>query len=289
MNFRNLTSNASGANASSYQTASITPTPGSTLIAAIETDIGAGAPTTPSLSGLSLGWFMVEDCYFDQTGTTYRLTVFISSPVSQSGSSGIVTIDYGGVTQGGCSWIIDEALSAEWDGGFVQQSAKSAEPGSGATSIFISVADELTEGSGAWACASWVAEESGSVDSDWTILGQASHANPAAALISAYKDGLDGSVTFTWTTSAPKGAVILEVHGVVEIDLHAIQDDWSLRADGDTERSAGQTFVYEYYLTDTAGNRLTDPSGNYLVARNSETKYPQVLHALPDDFTMNTE
>lgn len=289
MQFRNLTSNASGSNASSYQTASVSPTPGATIIVAVETDIGAGAPATPSLSGLSLGWFVIEDCYYDQTGTTYRLTVFMSSPLSQASISGAITIDYDGVAQGGCSWIVDEALAADASRGFVRQSAKSAEPGSGATSVSIGVPEEGIEGSAMWACASWVAEESGTVSSGWEVLGQASHAAPSAAIISAFKSTLQESVTFSWTTSAPKGAIILEVYGVVQIELHTVQDDWKLRADADTPRSSGQNFSFDYYLTDTAGNYLTDTAGNRLVGRSYSFLYPQILHAIQDDFNLNSE
>lgn len=71
--------------------------------------------------------------------------------------------------------------------------------------------------------------------------------------------------------------------------LHALQDDFNLTALADTDRSAGSSFIFPYYLTDTAGNRLTDTAGNYLVGYFSDTLYPQTLHALPDDFNLNAE
>lgn len=72
-------------------------------------------------------------------------------------------------------------------------------------------------------------------------------------------------------------------------DLHTSQDDFRLNALGDTERSAGLNAAYTYYLTDPDGNRLTDTEGNYLTAYFFDTVYPQMLHALPDDFNLNAE
>lgn len=73
------------------------------------------------------------------------------------------------------------------------------------------------------------------------------------------------------------------------ISLFALPDDFNLLADADTERSTGLTLIFGYYLTDPAGNYLTDPSGNRLMGMTSGTIYPQVLHALPDDFNLSAE
>lgn len=75
----------------------------------------------------------------------------------------------------------------------------------------------------------------------------------------------------------------------MDLTLHAHADDWKLNAVWDTERDSGHSFVYLYYLTDTLGNYLTDPQGNRLVGREYATQYPQMLHALPDDFVLNAE
>lgn len=71
--------------------------------------------------------------------------------------------------------------------------------------------------------------------------------------------------------------------------LTALPDDFSLLADADTDRSPGLTLIFAFYLTDTLGNILTDPSGNRLMGMTSGTIYPQMLHALPDDFNLVAE
>ena len=73
------------------------------------------------------------------------------------------------------------------------------------------------------------------------------------------------------------------------MQLTALPDDWSLNALGDTDRSAGTTILVEYYLVDEAGNFLVDTAGNFLVGMATESVYPQMLHALPDDFALNAE
>lgn len=72
----------------------------------------------------------------------------------------------------------------------------------------------------------------------------------------------------------------------MDMELHALPDDWSLRALGDVERSTGSTFYYEYNLVDRAGNFLIDRAGDFLIGRTAETSYPQLLHAMPDDFNL---
>jgi hypothetical protein len=168
------------------------------------------------------------------------------------------------------------------------QSKKTSEPGSSATSVTVSFDEAIADENGSWGCASWVAQESGSI-SGWEILGQASHASPVASLMTACSEEGTPSATFSWTTSAPKGAIILEILGAVPEVLHTVQDDWNLRANADTERSEGMGFLFDYYLTDTAGNYLTDTAGNRLIARDATTLYPQVLHAVQDDWKLNSE
>ncbi len=75
----------------------------------------------------------------------------------------------------------------------------------------------------------------------------------------------------------------------MDLTLHALQDDFTLHSTADTTRGDGTVIVAYAYLTDPAGNRLTDPQGNYLVAGYLSTVYPQKLHALQDDFTIHSE
>lgn len=75
----------------------------------------------------------------------------------------------------------------------------------------------------------------------------------------------------------------------MDMTLHAIQDDFNLRADADTERGSNVAFPYSYYLTDPSGNYLTDPSGNRLIAYYNDLISPQQLHSVQDDFKLHAE
>lgn len=75
----------------------------------------------------------------------------------------------------------------------------------------------------------------------------------------------------------------------MDLTLTAPADDWDLNAVGDVERDTGTLFSYSYYLTDPFGNYLTDPFGNRLIGSSSSFQYPQILHALPDDFNLTSE
>ena len=75
----------------------------------------------------------------------------------------------------------------------------------------------------------------------------------------------------------------------MDLTLHAYADDFRLNANGDTRRDTGTLFSFSYYLTDASGNYLTDPQGNRLIGNYASVQYPQTLHALPDDFNLNSE
>lgn len=212
--FSNLTASGSSTDATSYSTASITPAANSLLLLAIETDRALGdsvAPTTPVPSGLGATWIQIQNVYFDQSGSTYRLTVFYG--VGATGS-GAITIDYGGVTQYGCSWIVDQVLGATRSAPIIKQSKKSAEPAASLeASISLSLDASITPGNVVWMCATWEAVDTGTAENGWTLLTTAAgHSSPSATLASmARGDNVDNSGTISWTFSAFAGAVIVEI------------------------------------------------------------------------------
>lgn len=97
-----LTSGWSDTDASSYATASITPTGNLLLLAAVFAS-KTGGSGIPTLSGNGVTWVQVATLLQD---TARRVTLFrgmVSSP-----SAGAVTIDFGGVNQLRCGWSIAE-------------------------------------------------------------------------------------------------------------------------------------------------------------------------------------
>ncbi|HEY6021944.1 MAG TPA: hypothetical protein VIY48_19405 [Candidatus Paceibacterota bacterium] len=289
--FSNLTSGGSGTNATSYSTASVSPALGGMLLVAVETDIGAGTPTKPTVSGLSGTWAEVVDCYFDQSGTQYRLTVFRCTNYTGVGA---LTVDYAGATQGGASWSVD-LISGVNTSSPIVQSAKSAEPGSASVSVTVSLSSLITAGNKAWAVGVWEANETGTSEGGWTTLGDSGHANPSAEIHSMGNTGAaDSSATISWTTSTVNGAVILEIRADTSlpfsgtpITVHAEVQDMSLRTQELSQRSVTTVFGIVALVDETLVG-LVDENGVALIATVSNWQ-SYLLHTLADDFTLTAE
>lgn len=108
----NLTSGADAADATSYTTASITPTANRLVLAfTMVNDTGAN-PSQPTLSGNGLTWIFAADRVWDSSRR--RITVFRA--MTASPSAGIVTIDCGATTHEGCGWSINEFAGIDTGG-----------------------------------------------------------------------------------------------------------------------------------------------------------------------------
>lgn len=102
---RNVTIGNSGTDATSYATASVSPTNGRVLLAWVATQITAGTPNTPTASGtngFSGTWTAIANVVQDQT----KLTLFRST--AASGTAGVLTFDLGGQTNSAAVWGVDE-------------------------------------------------------------------------------------------------------------------------------------------------------------------------------------
>ena len=109
-----LTGSNSTTDASSYNTASITPTADRLVLAAVLSK-KASAPDTPTLSGNGLTWVQVATVTFHTIGTPIlRLTLFRA--MGASPSTGAVTIDFGGATQLSCAWSLVEFADIDTGG-----------------------------------------------------------------------------------------------------------------------------------------------------------------------------
>lgn len=135
----NKTSGIDNTDATSYTTASITPTSNCLILATVSTRMAAAAPNEPTASGCGLTWVVVQSVIFDDTGTQKRKTTFRG--MGASPSSGTVTFDFGGQTQTNCVWIIDEASGVDTSGtngsGAIAQSVTAAPHLGGATGTSI--------------------------------------------------------------------------------------------------------------------------------------------------------
>jgi len=101
-----LTEDGSATTASSYTTASVTPSSNNLVLAWVTNSKGS-TPDTPTLSGNGLTWVQVATVTWGTSGTpTKRTTLFRA--MGSAPTSGAVTIAFGGVNQTGCLWSIQQ-------------------------------------------------------------------------------------------------------------------------------------------------------------------------------------
>lgn len=107
-----LTTNDDNTDATSYTTASITPTARRLILVAV-TNTKATTADVPTLSGNGITWS--EVAHIQRTATPTTTTIFVGTATSPS--AGAITIDFAGATQTGCFWSVIELRGAETNGG----------------------------------------------------------------------------------------------------------------------------------------------------------------------------
>lgn len=70
--------------------------------------------------------------------------------------------------------------------------------------------------------------------------------------------------------------------------IFAGMTDYTVHAEKGGDTSSGSS-SFTYSLVDEGGNKLTDESGNYLVAPFVETVYGDVIYAPATDYTVHAE
>lgn len=209
---QNLTS-GSGTNATSFETASISPAASRLILLSIR-NIEAAAATAdePAASGAGLTFTKVRT----KTGTDPRRRITVMRALAASPSSGVVTISFTD-TQTNCEWSINEFTNVDTTGtngeNAVVQSVDALGEGTdaGITATLAAFADANNATYGAMAAnveLSSFAEGSG--------FTQLSLANPGGGSpfvhAAEWKNSNDTSVDWTWSSSAGiKFAIALEI------------------------------------------------------------------------------
>lgn len=204
-----LTSSADNTDASSYTTASISPS-GSALVLAAVANVHPTAAGTVTLSGNGLTWVEVATVTLD--GTERRLTLFRA--MGASPSAGAVTITLSNTAES-CAWSIVE-LSGVATGGtngsaaVVQSATNSAVDAASLVVTLAAFADAVANAAfGAFAKNGSVAIDPGS---GFTELGEGAATTPAVRAQSEWKSGQDTSVDASQATGTGNwGGIAVEV------------------------------------------------------------------------------
>lgn len=133
--FAVLTSGGTGVDASSFATASISPSAGKLILICVYVNETSGTPPVPSLSGCSITWAQVA------TSTTGTVRAAIFGGTSASPSSGAVTIDFSGNSQSDCEWIVVEGTGFDIGGTSASNAIvqTNTNTGSGISSLLINL------------------------------------------------------------------------------------------------------------------------------------------------------
>lgn len=209
----NLTSGFSDTDATSYNTASVSPSSNYLNLVSV-TNVKSSTPDTPTLSGNGITYEQIDTHVIDSVGTMRRSTLFRS--LGSSPSSGAITIDFGGNTQTACSWVVDTVSGVDTSGtngsGAIVQSAKTTQDNTGnttsltATLSSFSSANNLTYGVYGGASTTGLTAGSG-----FTILASASSTTPTSDVATEWKSTNDTTVDFSFDANDAIGVIALEI------------------------------------------------------------------------------
>lgn len=103
----NLTAAGDSSNDTSYETASINPTPNKLILITITSVVGGGSTETPTVTGAGMTWVLVKTQLCAANPTQDRRTTMLRALKSSPGT-GVLTIDFNAETQARCGWSIEE-------------------------------------------------------------------------------------------------------------------------------------------------------------------------------------
>lgn len=205
----NLTAIASGANATSYATASITPAVAKQTLASVHTRGASDSldPPLPTLSGCGLVWTVFASNVYDKAGTVHeRLDIFIASPGIPS--TGVVTVNYGAYTAQACAIVVDQVDNTS---GFLQSTVIGGSTSTSPTTGSVTLSSLSRAGNAVYAVLGLQANDR--AIPSLTELGHAESSEPLS-IQSVWGDGSSLTPSFTWSAGASWGAIAIEMVAV---------------------------------------------------------------------------
>lgn len=208
-----LTSGNSAVGATSWPTASVTPTANALVIVAVAVRIATSPPTTPTLSGNGLTYVQIADVRFDQIATPlHGLTLFRA--MGAAPTAGAITIDFAGVSHQSIAWDVIEFSGVNTGGtngsaAVVQSATANVDGLLSITTPLAAFADSANNVSFCAAAAdnasTWTP------DTGFTELSDDVSAVPRTSLETQWRIGQDLSIVATYTITGDAGAIAIEI------------------------------------------------------------------------------
>jgi len=204
-----LTANTSATDASSYATASISPSANALLIAGINNQKGS-TPDTPTCSGLSLSWTQLDSSlpYDSIASPTDRLTVFYAVTGASPGS-GAITFDFGGVNQTGAAWAVAEWTGVDTGGPIGVTSSNSQDDTS--TTLTVTLGAFSDAGNGTFGVFGNADGSTTTPGTGFTELSDTSSSDPFCGIQMEYRTDNDTTVTASYPANRFAAGVGFEV------------------------------------------------------------------------------
>lgn len=224
---------ATGADATSYASGSVTPTASRLLLLGIEGEFG-GTITAPSVSGLGLTWSEIAG-YEDDTSGTHVYVSLWGALTGGSPSSGTVTVDWSAIgTMVGCSIIIDEVSGADISSTVANavspQAAVTGSANSGGTSETATLGSAPTSGNATYALFHHQTNEATTPDTanGWVELGDVSHSVQTNTIqTQRHSTGAQACIA-TWASTGIRGSIIIELKSATSSSTAAIINYYDL-------------------------------------------------------------
>lgn len=206
-----LIGSGSTANATSYATASYTPTATKLILAHIVNSRSAGTVSTPTMTGNSLTWVQISTV--TNSAATKRSTWFRA--MAGSTSAGTDTIDFAGVTQNNCAWSIFELAGIDTTGtngsGAIVQSVTGT--ANAVATLSITLAAFGSSGNGA--VSGFVIDNNLAVtpDTGWTEIHEAQVSDGADSITNETQWRADNDTTAaaSWTGNQIVAGIAIEI------------------------------------------------------------------------------
>lgn len=205
-----LVTSSSGTGASSYATASITPTANSLVLAAVRANNGT-TPNTPTATGCSLTWVAIDTQAITAAG---KITLFRA--LGAAPTAGAVTFDFGGLNNDQCHWQVSEFANVDTSGtngsGAIIQSAKVTTDS--VTTITVTLAAFTSTNNATYGCLGSNNTKAMTEGTGFTELGE-DNAN-SRTIETEWKNSNDTSVDWTVAANGDTfGAIAVEIKNLI--------------------------------------------------------------------------
>ena len=210
-----LTFGESSTAASSFNTASITPTADALVLVAVDSTFTTTTPTEPTLTGCGMTWVVVRTFGWDDSGTTRRLTLFRS--LHASPSAGVLTFDFAGEQQSEISWDVIEFGSVDAGGtngsaAVVQDVQDPAALASGVAIAAVLAAFASSNNATFGVGVKEVPIDAEMVaDGNMTTIRNLVDSNNDVRMITQWTNGAELTVNWDWTTSRRRVGFAVEI------------------------------------------------------------------------------